>query len=156
MDPRICAPLVFPDHKGVRPQPHDTNRMKYSPTYKVVWMVGPRKGQNFFSRFTLRDLALWSWASRSYGEVASPSEAWREADMAACAAVSLSLPGRHRSSQLYRDEQRRGHDRPSLRREPQPRSTVLIKTISRQKCQHCSAACESPRAYSTTVHGVLC
>ena len=25
MDPRICAPLVFPDHKGVRPQPHDTN-----------------------------------------------------------------------------------------------------------------------------------
>ena len=131
-------------------------RMKYSPTYKVVRMVGPRKGQNFFSRLTLRDLALWSWASRSYGEVASPSEAWREADMAACAAVSLSLPGRHRSSQLYRDEQRRGHDRPSQRRESQPRSTVLIKTISRQKCQHCSAACESPRAYSTTVHGVLC
>ena len=126
------------------------------PTYKVVWMVGPRKGQNFFSRLTLRDLALWSWASRSYGEVASPSEAWREADMAACAAVSLSLPGRHRSSQLYRDEQRRGHDRPSYRRESQPRSMVLIKTISRQKCQHCSAACESPRAYSTTVHGVLC
>ena len=88
-------------------------RMKYSPTYQVVWMVGPRKGQNFFLRLTLRDLALWSWASRSYGEVASPSEAWREADMAACAAVSSSLPGRHRSSQLYRDEQRRGHDRPS-------------------------------------------
>ena len=148
-----------------RPSPHGPrceigatgpHRMKYSPTYKVVWMVGPRKGQNFFSRLTLRDLALCSWASRSYGEVASPSEAWREADMAACAAVSLSLPGRHRSSQLYRDEQRRGHDRPSLRRESQPRSTVLIKTISRQKCQHCSAACESPRAYSTTVHGVLC
>ena len=131
-------------------------RMKYSPTYKVVWMVGPRKGQNFFWRLTLRDLSLWSWASRSYGEVASPSEAWREDDMAACAAVSSSLPGRHRSSQLYRDEQRRGHDRPSLRRESQPRSTVLIKTFSWQKCQHCSAACESPRAYSTTVHGVLC
>ena len=66
--------------------------MKYSPTYKVVWMVGPRKGQNFFSRLTLRDLALWSWASRSYGEVASPSEAWREADMAARAAGVFISP----------------------------------------------------------------
>jgi hypothetical protein len=122
-------------------------RMKYSPTYKVVCMVGPRNGQNFFWRLT-----LWSWASRSYGEVASPSEAWREADMAACAAVSLSLPGQHRSSQLYHNKQRHSHDRPSLRQESQPRSAVLIKTISRQKCQHCSAACESPRTYSMTVH----
>ena len=28
-------------------------RMKYSPTYKVVWMVGPRNDQNFFSQLTL-------------------------------------------------------------------------------------------------------
>ena len=69
-------------------------RMKYSPTYKVVRMVGPRKGQNFFLRLTLRDLALWSWASRSYGEVASPSEAWREADMAARAAGVFISPWR--------------------------------------------------------------
>ena len=32
------------------------NRMKYSPTYKVVWMVGPRNGQNFFLRLTSRSL----------------------------------------------------------------------------------------------------
>ena len=118
--------------------------------------VGPRKGRNFFYQLPLRDLALWSWASCLYSEVASPSKAWRGADMAACVAVSSSLPGWHCSSQLYCDEQRHSHDRPSQRWESQLRSTVLIKTILQQKCQHCSAACESPHAYSMTVHGVLC
>ena len=56
---------------GVALMSGDHTRMKYSPTYKVAWMVGPRKGQNFFSRLPLRDLALWSWASRSCGEVVS-------------------------------------------------------------------------------------
>ena len=33
-------------------------RMKYSPTYKVVWMVGPRNGQKTAFGLSLRDLAL--------------------------------------------------------------------------------------------------
>ena len=51
-----------------------------------IVIMGPRKGQNFFSGRSLRDLALWSWASRSYGEVVSRSEARREAGTAARAA----------------------------------------------------------------------
>ena len=114
--------------------------MKYSPTYKVVWMVGPRKGQNFFSKPLLRS-ALWScMTSRSYGEVVSQSEAWREAGTAARAAgvfASLWLP-----SPIATSSQRTlaRLDRPSQRWESQPRSVVLIKTILQQKCQPYFAA----------------
>ena len=36
----------------------EIRRMKYSPTYKVVWKVGPRKGQNFFCVSHLRSRSL--------------------------------------------------------------------------------------------------